>query len=570
MENALFLTEESLGEVPKIALTRMTRDPNKWEGEILNALHEQNPYLQDYDIRFHLNKSDPEAGMGVGQIVVNDIIAVPIIIDDLQLQPLDLFWHDGKLQPMSKETMEKAISATSLGKAVEPGQGEISDVSLYGATRVPFTGKYSLAEDLSFTLDQLNDAISLLGAEGTDYALRTNGSFMNAVAKYASAAGTMKKEAASKIASAKHVDFVPFTEIVEPGFYEVLFDGIRKMSATVFDKVVDWNGEILPNKIAAYGDDGSYATAKQIGGRVKVAGADLSPKESTLNDTGFFWAIRGGSAIATLPGQIMYKGANEDGVPFIKIAEFVSGKTKTVVVADEYDGFLASDDVLFLDTNWHWETIQKCAEISDPTTANENEWPAHTVEIRQRGNLFSLHGLDVPGLAKEGEPVEAFYDHVSKMIDSDDLLSLLQTADKKGSAFAEIPVGFSWDEEPVVNEYGEHMSSFDLEPINLVQAAAMLRPSKVEFLKYAQEVTDNDVDSTVDALLGLNFVTEENVGKFIEKIAMLEEARDVLAKTLLSARLGMQMEQGPVKTALFSIDNVIRQLQYLRDYASMV
>ena len=49
---------------------------------------------------------------------------------------------------------------------------------------------------------------------------------------------------------------------------------------------------------------------------------------------------------------------------------------------------------------------------------------------------------------------------------------------------------------------------------------------------------------------------------------MLEEARDVLAKTLLSARLGMQMEQGPVKTALFSIDNVIRQLRYLRDYAS--
>ena len=571
-KHSLFLTKEAMGEVEKVALTKMTRDPEKWEREILDALHEQNPFLQDYPIRFHLNKSDPEAGMGVGQIVVAEKIAIPIIIDDLRLQPLDLFWHEGKLNPLSKETLEKAIAATSIGKPVAPGQGEVSDVSLYGATRVPFSGKYSFAEDLSFTADQLNEAISRLGKEGVDYALRTNGSFMDVVSKYAEAAGKepMKKEASVKLASAKPVEFEPFQDVSEPGFYQVLFDGIRKMSAMTFNKVVAWEGEIIPRKTVVYGLDGSFAVTEKVGGIKKLASNEMIPEDPTLEDVGFFWAVRGGSAIATMPGRIMYAGSNEDEVPFIKIAELSSGKEKTVILAEEYDGFHSADDVIFLDTDWHWSTVKKTSSVSDAETANVAEWPAHTVEVRNRGSLYSLHGLEVPELPKEGATVEPFYAIVSKMLDPDDLLALMATAEKKGSAFGEIPVGFDWKEDTVVNKYAGLLSSFKLEPINLTREAAHLRPCKVEFAKYAQEVTDNDVDNTVDALLGLNFITEENVGKFIEKIAMLEEARDVLAKTLLSARLGMQMEQGPVKTALFSLDNVIRQLRYLRDYASLL
>ena len=569
-ENALFLTEEALGEVEKVAITKVSRDPNKWEKEILDALHEQNPFLQDYDIRFHLNKSDPEAGMGVGQIVIDEKIAVPIIIDDLKLQPLDLFWHEGKLQPLSKDTLEKAVQATALGKPIEPGTGEVSDVSLYGATRVPFSGKYSFAESLVFTETQLNEALAVLGKEGVDYALRTNGSFMDAVSKYASAKPVMQKEATVKLASAKPVDFIPFSEITEPGFYDVLFDGIRKVSAVALDKVVDWDGEIVPRKIAIYGVDGSFAVSEKVAGIKKEAGAELQSNEPALEDVGFFWAVIGDSGVATLPGRIMYKGANEDGVPFIKVAELSTGKEQTVFVSDEYEGFHSNDGTIFLDSNWNWATIGKTAKVSDPTRANENEWPPHTVEVRSRGSLFSIHGLDVSGVSKEGETVEPFFNAVSKMLDPDDLLSLMGTAEKKGSAFAEIPVGFSWDDEPEPNKYAGLLPSFNLKPVNLVKEAAHLRPSKVEFYKYAQEVTDHDLENTVDTLLGLNFITEENVGKFIEKISMLEDTRDVLAKTLLSARLGLQVEQGPVKTALFSLDNVIRQLRYLRDYASML
>lgn len=569
--HGLFLTEASLGEMEKVANTKLSRDPNKWEQEILDALHEQNPFLQDYNLRFHLNKSDPEAGMGVGQIIIDEKIAVPIIIDDLKLQPLDLFWYEGKLQPLAKETLEKALQATGLGTPVEPGHGEVSDVSLYGATRVPFSGKYSFAESLTFSMDDLNKALAELGREGVDYALRTSSSFANVVSKYAEARPPMKKEAMVKLASAKPVAFEPFGEIAEPGFYEVLFDGIRKMSAVALDKVVDWDGEIVPRKIAVYGVDGSFAVSEKIGGILKSAAGTVLPNDDpALEEVGFFWNFIGDSAFATLPGRIMYKGANEDGVPFIKVAELSTGKEHTVFVSGEYDGFHSADGTIFLGTDWNWAKIEKSARASDPQTANENEWPAHTIEIRNRGSLFSIHGLDVPGVAKEGETLEPFFAAVSEMIDPGDLFTLMQTAEKQGSAFAEIPTGHSWEAEEAPDPYAKHFKNFDLGPINLSKCAACLKPSRVEFLKIAQDVTDRDVENTVDALLGLNFITEENVGKFIEKIAMLEEARDVLAKTLLSARLGLQVEQGPVKTALFSIDNVIRQLQYLRDYASML
>jgi hypothetical protein len=572
MPNALFLTKDVIAGLEKVAITKLTRDPEKWEREILDALHEQNPFLQDFPIRFHLNKSDSESGMGVGQIVVSEKIAIPIIVDDLKLQPLDLFWHEGKLNPLSKETLEKAIAATSLGKPVAPGQGEVSDVSLYGATRVPFSGKYSFAENLTFTVDQLNEALATMGKEGVDYALRTNGSFRKTAAAYADAAGKepMQKVAMAKIASVKPVAFEPFQDVSEPGFYQVLFDGIRKMSAMTFNKVVDWEGEIIPRQTVVYGLDGSFAVTEKVGGIKKLAEAEMVPEDITLEDVGFFWSVRGGAAIATMPGRVMYSGTNEDGVPFVKIAELSTGREKTVVMSPEYDGIHAGDDMLFLDTDWQWSTVKKTSSVSDATTANECAWPAHTVEVRNRGNLYSLHGLDIPELPKEGATVDVFYRHVSKMLDSQDLLALMQTAEKKGSAFGEIPTGFDWKEDPVINKYAGLLPNFRIKPINLVREAAHLRPCQVEFFKYAQEVTNQDVDNTVDSLLGLNFITEENVGKFIEKIAMLEEARDVLAKTLLSARLGLRMEQGPVKTALFSVDNVIRQLRYLRDYASML
>jgi hypothetical protein len=68
----------------------------------------------------------------------------------------------------------------------------------------------------------------------------------------------------------------------------------------------------------------------------------------------------------------------------------------------------------------------------------------------------------------------------------------------------------------------------------------------------------------VDSILGLNFINDANIYKFLDHTDELEEASAVLAKLLLASKMGFQVETAPLKTALFALDNVIRQMKQLR------
>ncbi|GAF68834.1 unnamed protein product, partial [marine sediment metagenome] len=195
----LFLTKFALGEMEKVAVFKMNRDPAKWEQEIMGFLHEEHPYLQTFqDIRLHLNRTDPDTGTGVGQLVLNNKVAIPLIIEDFRLQPLDLFWYDGKLNAMTKPSILGALQETGVGKAVEKGIGEIADMSMYSDTQPPHLGRYSYASALSFSLDELNTAMKEMGREGLEYALKTSDPFKKVAAAFAANATEkpIEKEAA--------------------------------------------------------------------------------------------------------------------------------------------------------------------------------------------------------------------------------------------------------------------------------------------------------------------------------------------------------------------------------------
>ena len=56
------------------------------------------------------------------------------------------------------------------------------------------------------------------------------------------------------------------------------------------------------------------------------------------------------------------------------------------------------------------------------------------------------------------------------------------------------------------------------------------------FLKVAAEVQD---DETVDALLSLNFLNNDNLGKFVSFRPVFEKVADYLAQVTLASRLGL-------------------------------
>ena len=70
----------------------------------------------------------------------------------------------------------------------------------------------------------------------------------------------------------------------------------------------------------------------------------------------------------------------------------------------------------------------------------------------------------------------------------------------------------------------------------------------------------NDAEA-VDAVLGLNFINEENVKRFAAARPMLEETSGILAKLLLASRLGMEdIPEESTRSAMGHLQKVIEGL----------
>lgn len=577
VDQPLFITKDVLLKgIEKTAMYKLSRDPSKWDQEIMTFLHEQNPYLQDYDIRIHMNKVDPEAGVGVGQIVVNEKVAIPVIIENSKLYPLDLFWHDDKLHPTTKPSLMGALQSTSIGKAVEPGQGEISDVSLYNATRPPFSGKYSFASGLTFSKEELEEAMSTMDPEALDFALRNNTTFKESLADYAVEAKKpeeMKKESEAKSTIVVE-GFKPgsYVDVENPGVYAVVMDGFRKTAAMVFDMVLGWDDKIVEGQKMALGvENREIALQESFGGipvesaeLLKIAMSELRPK---AGDIGIYWLVKNGHAIATLPVRVKYGGSGDDLMPFIKVAVVGLEDDELVVYqSEDYVGLSKIGENIFMSNEWQFSKIGSGCTIASVDTANKFEWPNETIEIRKEGEIFYLEGMEIEGLSGTGDGRKDFYDALANRLDHDTAGLIMREAEKTGQAF------FTFQEEGQTKtaemekkaELIKLARRYGLGPIRLVHLAAHIKPcERVEFFKVAAEVGEEEAKSTVDAILGLNFVNDENLYKFVEKTEVLENSLDTLSKLLLASRLGLDIEQAPLRTAMFAMDEVVRQLRNL-------
>lgn len=566
----LFLTQESLGPVEKIAITKVDRDPSKWESNLMTLLHEQYPFLQDYDVRIHLNRSDPEVGTALGQIVVNDKIAIPVVIDSLKVQPFDLFWADGKLRPMTKATLMSHLQDTGVGKSVEPGQGEMADMSIYNVTHAPFSGKYSFATDLSFTLDDYEKALNRLGRDGLEYALKTHSIFTKTAAAYA--AGAQEKVASWRNADTYDIEMIafrPFDNVSKPGVYSVVFGGMNKNAAFLFDKLIGWDNEVVEDKkmIVSLEKDAELAVADEIGGRVLDASSfvDVSLEETPKRgDVGFFWMAKHGHAIATWPVKFLYWGTNPEGLPFMKIADLgANPRERTLHVSPDCQSMAQMGDDILMSPAWSWKKCGRMTKVASAAEANKLTWPADAVELRHREGRYSLHGITFDGFSKEGEDVSKTYATlVAKTHKTERIFDLMKQAENEGSSFCRL-IKHDSGMDKVASAYQKN----PIAPVNLIDAAVHVRPFAGSFMKVALDVTEPEAAGTVDAMLGLNFINEANTAKFLEHVDQLEDASDALAKILMASRLGLKVEQGPIKSGLFALDGVIRQLKQLRSSA---
>ena len=106
------------------SIAKMPDDDTKWPAHVLSNLHQQLPFLSQYEVDLSLQRVEPEAGFAFGHALLmakNDpaaatesknpqnMIKIPVIIADRQLQPFHTFELSGNVYPLTSERIEAAL-----------------------------------------------------------------------------------------------------------------------------------------------------------------------------------------------------------------------------------------------------------------------------------------------------------------------------------------------------------------------------------------------------------------------------------------------------------------------------
>jgi len=134
------LTFEKLGME-----SRMGEDMNTWPRQILDELNRQAPFTSDYTPKVVLTKQDNDKRYALGQIELtnklainprddatprgmkgSEKIAIPVIIKDGVMKPLDMMLADGRAEPLTEDRARRALFRPNLFEAIRKRPGDMS------------------------------------------------------------------------------------------------------------------------------------------------------------------------------------------------------------------------------------------------------------------------------------------------------------------------------------------------------------------------------------------------------------------------------------------------------------
>jgi len=232
------------------------------------------------------------------------------------------------------------------------------------------------------------------------------------------------------------------------------------------------------------------------------------------------------------------------------------------VLRTEADAFYKeAGDHVFVNDCWSIIPIGDVVEVFDDTIANQRQIPLGTasldkvgsrIRVLNPGNVACLR--DAPG---EGVPLNKLGE-LLRDLDENSCRAVSDRLMTYGHAFIQV-------DQPLTKVSGRsyEFNGLTTEALaNLTYAVGLfVTPELCKFAKVQEETAKR----TIDTVLGLNFLGEENMHKFVDKVDTLDDAKDCIAELLLASRIGLTIDSQPLRTALFSIDAVIRDLRELRN-----
>ena len=152
----------------RVQYKKLSDNVKEWQQEIAALVAEKLPKDLGLSVIVMFQKVDDEKGYAVGSAIASDSstgtsIGIPVIVKSWHLAPIDLFFRDNQVEPLSDDNLAKAFYQSSMGTGLAPATPapNMADDS-FAETRIPpMGGKYSYSAPFSMI-----DSISgTLGAE---------------------------------------------------------------------------------------------------------------------------------------------------------------------------------------------------------------------------------------------------------------------------------------------------------------------------------------------------------------------------------------------------------------------
>jgi hypothetical protein len=346
--------------------------------------------------------------------------------------------------------------------------------------------------------------------------------------------------------------------------------------------------------------EGEYATVAEMFG-IKVSGRNKLPAKLPENgETGCFVSYLNGSPMASTPvtiksiGRIVSGKGNGDMSKDFTVYNVVDPVTGDQMALIPYQGVqdfvkvkeieptkmsLTVGDVFYMPQDVMWTKLTGKVDIADGAEELKKLSTADYVGSRTHV-VYNGSGFDVvhdfwkeADSAKERAARAAMvWKDVSSAecrelligmgMDHDGVVDAMKTA----KAQREGGVKIAGLHEPQLRGHEIIHEKKASKPVTEALIASC-RPS-VSLIKAAARTGD---ESSLDAMLGLQFITPQNVRMFTENIDDLDQLSGKLASLLLATRLGLEhVEEDSVKEAMDGLAHTVGQLRLLQsasDYA---
>lgn len=140
----------------RVQYKKLSDNVREWQQEISALISERLPKDLGLDVKIVFQTVNEERGYAVGTAIAKDTnterqIGIPVVIKNWHLAPIDLFFSEGKIYPLSDDNIAKIFYQNSLGVGLAPQKSppNMADDAFADMRHPPLGGKYSYSAPFS-------------------------------------------------------------------------------------------------------------------------------------------------------------------------------------------------------------------------------------------------------------------------------------------------------------------------------------------------------------------------------------------------------------------------------------